>query len=44
MGLPNIKRCSDKFEIHSALGAGTRLRAEIVLRPAAPWPETGAHQ
>lgn len=36
MGLPNIKRCADKFEIHSALGTGTRLRAEIALRKAAP--------
>ena len=34
MGLPNIKKCCDKFEFHSAMGAGTRLRSEIMLRKA----------
>ena len=38
MGLPNIKKCSDIFEIHSEMGAGTRLRSEIVLRKAAASP------
>lgn len=34
MGLPNIKKCSDHFEISSELGTGTRLRSEVVLRKA----------
>jgi CBS domain-containing protein len=34
MGLPNMKKCSDKFEIQSELGVGTRLRSEIHLRKA----------
>lgn len=34
MGLPNMKRCSDKFEIHSELGRGTKLRSEVLLRKA----------
>jgi CBS domain-containing protein/anti-sigma regulatory factor (Ser/Thr protein kinase) len=34
MGLPNIKRCSDKFDIHSEMGKGTRLQSEIFLRKA----------
>ncbi|MBI4659823.1 MAG: CBS domain-containing protein [Verrucomicrobia bacterium] len=38
MGLPNIKKCSDKFEIGSELGAGTRLRSEILLRKASAPP------
>jgi CBS domain-containing protein/anti-sigma regulatory factor (Ser/Thr protein kinase) len=38
MGLPNMKKCSDIFEIHSEMGAGTRLRSEIVLRKAAASP------
>jgi CBS domain-containing protein/anti-sigma regulatory factor (Ser/Thr protein kinase) len=39
MGLPNMKRCSDKFEIVSNSETGTRVRAEIHLRPAgAPSP------
>lgn len=32
MGLPNIKKCSDKFDIHSELGRGTWLYSEIFLR------------
>ena len=34
MGLPNIKRCSDRFAVDSALGRGTRLHSEIFLRKA----------
>jgi CBS domain-containing protein/anti-sigma regulatory factor (Ser/Thr protein kinase) len=32
MGLPNIKRCSDKLEIKSDNKRGTQLRSEIYLR------------
>jgi CBS domain-containing protein len=39
MGLPNIKKCSDKFEIHSEMSAGTRLRCEVLLPPAVPPPK-----
>ncbi len=35
MGLPNMKRCSDKFEITSDSVTGTRVRCEIFLRKAA---------
>ncbi|MCU0785457.1 MAG: hypothetical protein MUF81_15690, partial [Verrucomicrobia bacterium] len=38
MGLPNMKKCSDKFEIHSRMGSGTRVYSEIVLRKAAAPP------
>jgi CBS domain-containing protein/anti-sigma regulatory factor (Ser/Thr protein kinase) len=31
MGLPNIRKCSDKFEIHSKMGGGTRLCSEVLL-------------
>ena len=43
MGLPNIKKCCDKFELRSEMGAGTRLRSEILLRKAAaaPGPKEG---
>jgi CBS domain-containing protein/anti-sigma regulatory factor (Ser/Thr protein kinase) len=34
MGLPNIKRCSDRFDINSDSERGTRLRSEIHLRKA----------
>jgi CBS domain-containing protein/anti-sigma regulatory factor (Ser/Thr protein kinase) len=34
MGLPNIKRCSDKLEVTSDNVHGTRLRSEIHLRKA----------
>jgi CBS domain-containing protein/anti-sigma regulatory factor (Ser/Thr protein kinase) len=34
MGLPNMKRCSDKFEIASDSETGTRVHAEIFLRKA----------
>lgn len=30
MGLPNIKRCSDKLEIESEVGLGTKLKAVII--------------
>ena len=39
MGLPNIKKCSDTFEIHSEMSGGTRLHSEVLLSPAAPPPE-----
>jgi len=32
LGLPNIRKCSDSFEIHSEPGAGTRLRSIVALR------------
>ena len=35
LGLPNIRKCSDSFEIHSEPGEGTRLRSTITLRKAA---------
>jgi CBS domain-containing protein/anti-sigma regulatory factor (Ser/Thr protein kinase) len=38
MGLPNIKKCSDKFDIQSEMGVGTHLRSEITLRKAAAAP------
>jgi CBS domain-containing protein len=34
MGLPNMKRCSDQFDVVSNLGTGTRVHAEIVLKRA----------
>lgn len=33
MGLPNIKKNSDRFEVQSAAGSGTRVRFLIVLKP-----------
>ena len=39
MGLPNIKKCSDKFEIHSEMSVGTRLHSEVLLNQAAPPPK-----
>ncbi len=33
MGLPNIRRSSDRFEIFSEVGRGTRVRSTIYLRP-----------
>jgi CBS domain-containing protein/anti-sigma regulatory factor (Ser/Thr protein kinase) len=41
MGLPNIKKCSDKFEIHSEMSVGTRLHSEVLLSQAAPPPKPG---
>lgn len=34
MGLPNIKKCSDKLEITSDAGGGTRLHAEVLTKKA----------
>jgi CBS domain-containing protein len=34
MGLPNMKRCSDKFELISSLGNGTQVHAEVLLKKA----------
>jgi len=31
MGLPNIKRCSDRFDIQSEIGGGTRLEIDFDL-------------
>src|SRR5208283_5419833 len=39
MGLPNIKKCSDQFEIHSEMSVGTRLHSEVLLNQAAPLPK-----
>jgi serine/threonine-protein kinase RsbT len=38
MGLPNIRRNSDRFEIDSQVGRGTRVRSTILLpgRPGGP--------
>jgi CBS domain-containing protein/anti-sigma regulatory factor (Ser/Thr protein kinase) len=38
MGLPNIKRCSDKLEIASDAGRGTRLHSEILIKKAGTTP------
>jgi len=32
MGLPNIKKCSDRFEITTEMGKGTKLHIEIDLK------------
>ncbi len=32
MGLPNIKKCSDLFEVETKTGSGTRVRSTIFLR------------
>ncbi|MDQ1256025.1 MAG: hypothetical protein QG656_621, partial [Candidatus Hydrogenedentes bacterium] len=42
MGLPNIKRNSDRFSIQSAIGRGTQLRFSIFLKPEASSP-AGRH-
>ena len=34
MGLPNIKRCADRFSIRSGLGSGTKLQATVFLKKA----------
>ena len=34
MGLVNIKKCSDEFEVRSELGTGTHLHSEIWLKKA----------
>ncbi|HUJ74537.1 MAG TPA: (Fe-S)-binding protein, partial [bacterium] len=35
MGLPNIRRNSDHFDIETRVGKGTRIRSTILLAPAA---------
>lgn len=35
MGLPNIKRCSDRFAISSSMDSGTRLEATVFLAAVA---------
>jgi len=39
MGLPNMKKCSDQFEVRSSLGSGTRLRSVIHLAKSVTPPE-----
>ena len=34
MGLPNIKKCADVFEINSEMGHGTHIHAEVMLEKA----------
>ncbi len=34
MGLTNIKKCADRFDLHTELGIGTHLHAEIKLKKA----------
>ncbi len=38
MGLPNIKRCSDKLEITSDNQHGTRLHSEVLIKKAGTTP------
>jgi CBS domain-containing protein/anti-sigma regulatory factor (Ser/Thr protein kinase) len=38
MGLPNIKKCSDKLEITSDASGGTRLHSEILIKKAGTKP------
>ena len=38
MGLPNIKRCSDKLEITSDNEHGTRLHSEVLIKKAGTTP------
>jgi len=33
MGLPNIKKYSDNFEIESIVGKGTTVKIEVWLKP-----------
>lgn len=42
MGLPNIRRVADHFEIHSKLGSGTTVRVVIHLTPAVAPPNSAA--
>ena len=44
MGLPNVKKCSDKFEIHSKMSAGTHLHSEVLLNKAGWPPKQKEHQ
>jgi len=34
MGLPNMKRCADVFEINTEMGRGTHIHAEVLLEKA----------
>ena len=34
MGLPNMKKYTDEFQIESALGEGTRIQMAVRLGPA----------
>ena len=44
MGLPNIKRNSDRFSIQSRVGEGTQIRFRIFLKhPEAPTPVHSVH-
>jgi anti-sigma regulatory factor (Ser/Thr protein kinase) len=36
MGLPNIRKCADEFDLQSQVGKGTRLRILIRKREAGP--------
>ena len=38
MGLPNIKKCSDKLDITSGAGGGTRLHSEVLIKKAGITP------
>lgn len=42
MGLPNIRRVSDHFEIHSKPGSGTTVRATILIPPSPPAAGAGS--
>ena len=42
MGLTNIKKCSDQFEIQSEMSVGTRLHCEVLLSQVAPLPRPEA--
>jgi anti-sigma regulatory factor (Ser/Thr protein kinase)/Fe-S-cluster-containing hydrogenase component 2 len=39
MGLPNIRRNSDLFEIETRVGRGTRIRSRIILSGVEPQPQ-----
>ena len=44
MGLPNVKKCSDKFEINSKMSVGTRLHSEVLLNKVGRPPKQGEHK
>jgi hypothetical protein len=44
MGLPNVKKCSDKFEIHSKMSVGTHLHSEVLLSKVGRPPKQEEHQ
>lgn len=41
MGIPNIKRCVDQFNLESSLGKGTKLDMKIFLPPEDSFRESG---